>query len=154
MDKISAGKTGIKSQKVATPIGEKCPECGGELLLRKGRYGEFIACGNFPKCKYSRNIAKAEQGAQEGEAAAKPKKELKKIDVPCPKCGGDVVERFSRRGKFYGCANYPKCDFVSNYEPVAEKCDECGGDMIKKELKKGTFHECVKCKKKVQIAEQ
>ena len=52
MDKISAGKTGIKSQKVATPIGEKCPECGGELLLRKGRYGEFIACGNFPKCKY------------------------------------------------------------------------------------------------------
>ena len=74
--------------------------------------------------------------------------------MPCPKCGGDVVERFSRRGKFYGCANYPKCDFVSNYEPVAEKCDECGGDMIKKELKKGTFHECVKCKKKVQIAEQ
>ena len=154
MDKISAGKTGIKSQKVATPIGEKCPECGGELLLRKGRYGEFIACGNFPKCKYSRNIAKAEQGTQEGEVAAKPKKELKKIDVPCPKCGGDVVERFSRRGKFYGCANYPKCDFVSNYEPVAEKCDECGGDMIKKELKKGTFHECTKCKKKVQIAEQ
>ena len=154
MDKISAGKTGIKSQKVATPIGEKCPECGGELLLRKGRYGEFIACGNFPKCKYSRNIAKAEQGAQEGEAAAKPKKELKKIDVPCPKCGGDIVERISRRGKFYGCANYPKCDFVSNYEPVDEKCDECGGDMIKKELKKGTFHECVKCKKKVQIAEQ
>ena len=154
MDKISAGKTGIKSQKVATPIGEKCPECGGELLLRKGRYGEFIACGNFPKCKYSRNIAKAEQGAQEGEAAAKPKKELKKIDVPCPKCGGDIVERISRRGKFYGCANYPKCDFVSNYEPVAQKCDECGGDMIKKELKKGTFYECVKCKKKVQIAEQ
>ena len=154
MDKISAGKTGIKSQKVATPIGEKCPECGGELLLRKGRYGEFIACGNFPKCKYSRNIAKADQGAQEGEAAAKPKKELKKIDVPCPKCGGDIVERISRRGKFYGCANYPKCDFVSNYEPVAQKCDECGGDMIKKELKKGTFHECVKCKKKVQIAEQ
>ena len=154
MDKISAGKTGIKSQKVATPIGEKCPECGGELLLRKGRYGEFIACGNFPKCKYSRNIAKADQGAQEGEAAAKPKKELKKIDVPCPKCGGDIVERISRRGKFYGCANYPKCDFVSNYEPVAEKCDECGGNMIKKELKKGTFHECVKCKKKAQIAEQ
>ena len=153
IDKITAGKTGIKSQKVATPIGEKCPECGGELLLRKGRYGEFIACGNFPKCKYSRNITKEGQGTQEGEAAAKPKKELKKIDVPCPKCGGDIVERISRRGKFYGCANYPKCDFVSNYEPVAEKCDECGGDMIKKELKKGTFHECTKCKKKVQIGD-
>ncbi|WP_180997549.1 type I DNA topoisomerase [Campylobacter concisus] len=156
MEKISAGKTGIKSLKTATPIGEKCPECGSELVLRKGRYGEFIACSNFPKCKYSRNIAKDnEKSAEAGAAttAAKPKRELKKLDVPCPKCGGEIVERFSRRGKFYGCANYPKCDFVSNYEPVEQKCDECGGDMIKKELKKGTFIECKKCKKKTLISE-
>ncbi|WP_459815865.1 type I DNA topoisomerase [Campylobacter concisus] len=155
MEKISAGKTGIKSLKTATPIGEKCPECGSELVLRKGRYGEFIACSNFPKCKYSRNIAKDSQmSAETGSAtAAKPKRELKKLDVPCPKCGGEIVERFSRRGKFYGCANYPKCDFISNYEPVAQKCDECGGDMIKKELKKGTFIECTKCKKKTLISE-
>ena len=155
MEKISAGKTGIKSLKTATPIGEKCPECGSELVLRKGRYGEFIACSNFPKCKYSRNIAKDnEKSAETGTAtAAKPKRELKKLDVPCPKCGGEIVERFSRRGKFYGCANYPKCDFISNYEPVAQKCDECGGDMIKKELKKGTFIECTKCKKKTLISE-
>jgi len=156
MEKISAGKTGIKSLKTATPIGEKCPECGSELVLRKGRYGEFIACSNFPKCKYSRNIAKDnEKSAEAGTttAAAKPKRELKKLDVPCPKCGGEIVERFSRRGKFYGCANYPKCDFVSNYEPVEQKCDECGGDMIKKELKKGTFIECTKCKKKTLISE-
>ena len=155
MEKISAGKTGIKSLKTATPIGEKCPECGSELVLRKGRYGEFIACSNFPKCKYSRNIAKDnEKSAETGAtAAAKPKRELKKLDVPCPKCGGEIVERFSRRGKFYGCANYPKCDFISNYEPVAQKCDECSGDMIKKELKKGTFIECTKCKKKTLISE-
>ena len=155
MEKISAGKTGIKSLKTATPIGEKCPECGSELVLRKGRYGEFIACSNFPKCKYSRNVAKDnEKSAETGSAtAAKPKRELKKLDVPCPKCGGEIVERFSRRGKFYGCANYPKCDFISNYEPVAQKCDECGGDMIKKELKKGTFIECIKCKKKTLISE-
>ena len=155
MEKISAGKTGIKSLKTATPIGEKCPECGSELVLRKGRYGEFIACSNFPKCKYSRNVAKDnEKSAETGAtAAAKPKRELKKLDVPCPKCGGEIVERFSRRGKFYGCANYPKCDFISNYEPVAQKCDECGGDMIKKELKKGTFIECTKCKKKTLISE-
>ena len=77
------------------------------------------------------------RSAETGTAtAAKPKRELKKLDVPCPKCGGEIVERFSRRGKFYGCANYPKCDFISNYEPVAQKCDECGGDMIKKSLKK------------------
>ena len=155
MEKISAGKTGIKSLKTATPIGEKCPECGSELVLRKGRYGEFIACSNFPKCKYSRNVAKDnEKSADAGTtAAAKPKRELKKLDVPCPKCGGEIVERFSRRGKFYGCANYPKCDFISNYEPVAQKCDECGGDMIKKELKKGIFHECTKCKKKTLVSE-
>ena len=155
MEKISAGKTGIKSLKTATPIGEKCPECGSELVLRKGRYGEFIACSNFPKCKYSRNVAKDnEKSAETGTATAtKPKRELKKLDVPCPKCGGEIVERFSRRGKFYGCANYPKCDFISNYEPVAQKCDECGGDMIKKELKKGTFIECTKCKKKTLISE-
>ena len=155
MEKISAGKTGIKSLKTATPIGEKCPECGSELVLRKGRYGEFIACSNFPKCKYSRNVEKDnEKSAETGSTtAAKPKRELKKLDVPCPKCGGEIVERFSRRGKFYGCANYPKCDFISNYEPVAQKCDECGGDMIKKELKKGTFIECTKCKKKTLISE-
>ena len=155
MEKISAGKTGIKSLKTATPIGEKCPECGSELVLRKGRYGEFIACSNFPKCKYSRNVAKDnEKSAETGSTtAAKPKRELKKLDVPCPKCGGEIVERFSRRGKFYGCANYPKCDFISNYEPVAQKCDECGSDMIKKELKKGTFIECTKCKKKTLISE-
>ena len=155
MEKISAGKTGIKSLKTATPIGEKCPECGSELVLRKGRYGEFIACSNFPKCKYSRNIAKDnEKSAETGTTtAAKPKRELKKLDVPCPKCGGEIVERFSRRGKFYGCANYPKCDFISNYEPVAQKCDDCGGDMIKKELKKGIFIECTKCKKKTLISE-
>jgi len=155
MEKISAGKTGIKSLKTATPIGEKCPECGSELVLRKGRYGEFIACSNFPKCKYSRNVAKeSEKSADSGATtAAKPKRELKKLDVPCPKCGGEIVERFSRRGKFYGCANYPKCDFISNYEPVAQKCDECGGDMIKKELKKGTFIECTKCKKKTLVSE-
>ena len=155
MEKISAGKTGIKSLKTATPIGEKCPECGSELVLRKGRYGEFIACSNFPKCKYSRNVAKDnEKSADAGTTAvAKPKRELKKLDVPCPKCGGEIVERFSRRGKFYGCANYPKCDFISNYEPAAQKCDECGGDMIKKELKKGTFIECTKCKKKTLVSE-
>lgn len=155
MEKISAGKTGIKSLKTATPIGEKCPECGSELVLRKGRYGEFIACSNFPKCKYSRNVAKDnEKSAETSTATAtKPKRELKKLDVPCPKCGGEIVERFSRRGKFYGCANYPKCDFISNYEPVTQKCDECGGDMIKKELKKGIFIECTKCKKKTLISE-
>lgn len=144
MDKITHGKTNIKSQKVVTPIGEKCPECGGELVKRKGRYGEFIACSNFPKCKYSRNLS--------GEV--KEKKEAKTIGIKCPNCkDGDIVERFSRRGKFYGCSNYPKCKFVSNYEPTNKECPECKkANLIKKELKKGTFLECPECKFKEQIS--
>ncbi|KEA45945.1 DNA topoisomerase I [Campylobacter mucosalis] len=145
MQKISDGKTGIKSLKVATPIGEKCPDCGGELVERSGKFGKFIACLNFPKCKYSRNLT------NQTDVNQKPKKELKKLEVPCPKCGGEIVERFSRRGKFYGCTNYPKCDFISNYEPTLHKCPECGEMMIKKELKKGTFNECPKCKHKEQV---
>lgn len=148
MAKISSGKTGIKSLKVATPIGEKCPECGGDLVERSGKFGKFIACGNFPKCKFSRNTKTADSTQS---TDTKPKRELKKLEVPCPKCGGEIVERFSRRGKFYGCGNYPKCDFISNYEPTLHKCPECGDTMIRKELKKGTFHECLKCKHKEQV---
>ena len=115
MEKISAGKTGIKSLKTATPIGEKCPECGSELVLRKGRYGEFIACSNFPKCKYSRNIAKDnEKSAETGSTtAAKPKRELKKLDVPCPKCGGDMIKKELKKGTFIECTKCKKKTLIS-----------------------------------------
>ena len=140
MRKIEEGKSTIKSQKTFTKLDEKCPECGGELAVRKGRYGEFIACLAFPKCRYSRNLKK--DNAEKKEA-----KKPNGIGVKCPKCkDGEVVERFSRRGKFYGCNHYPKCDFVSNYKPSEEKCEKCGEMMVIKELKKGTFLECLKCK--------
>ncbi|EPB0946798.1 type I DNA topoisomerase [Campylobacter upsaliensis] len=140
MRKIEEGKSTIKSQKTFTKLDEKCPECGGELAVRKGRYGEFIACLAFPKCRYSRNL-------KEDNAEKKETKKPNGIGVKCPKCkDGEVVERFSRRGKFYGCNHYPKCDFVSNYKPSEEKCEKCGEMMVIKELKKGTFLECLKCK--------
>ena len=140
MRKIEEGKSTIKSQKTFTKLDEKCPECGGELAVRKGRYGEFIACLAFPKCRYSRNL-------KEDNAEKKEAKKPNGIGVKCPKCkDGEVVERFSRRGKFYGCNHYPKCDFVSNYKPSEEKCEKCGEMMVIKELKKGTFLECLKCK--------
>ncbi|EOC2063082.1 type I DNA topoisomerase [Campylobacter upsaliensis] len=140
MQKIEEGKSTIKSQKTFTKLEEKCPECGGELAVRKGRYGEFIACLAFPKCRYSRNL-------KEDNAEKKEAKKPNGIGVKCPKCkDGEVVERFSRRGKFYGCNHYPKCDFVSNYKPSEEKCEKCGEMMVIKELKKGTFLECLKCK--------
>ncbi|NLK66599.1 MAG: type I DNA topoisomerase [Campylobacteraceae bacterium] len=144
MKQIEAGKKNIKSQKVAIPLGENCPECGKELVKRSGRYGEFIACSGFPKCKYSRNLENSE---------VKEKKEPTKLGIKCPKCGtGDVVERFSRRGKFYGCSAYPKCKYVSNYEPTNNPCPECDNKhLVKKELKSGTFLECLECKFKKKI---
>ncbi|EAK6757845.1 type I DNA topoisomerase [Campylobacter upsaliensis] len=140
MRKIEEGKSTIKSQKTFTKLDEKCPQCGSELAVRKGRYGEFIACLAFPKCRYSRNL-------KEDNTEKKETKKANGIGVKCPKCkDGEVVERFSRRGKFYGCNHYPKCDFVSNYKPSEEKCEKCGEMMVIKELKKGTFLECLKCK--------
>ncbi|HEP3232530.1 TPA: type I DNA topoisomerase [Campylobacter upsaliensis] len=145
MRKIEEGKSTIKSQKTFTKLDEKCPECGGELAVRKGRYGEFIACLAFPKCRYSRNL-------KEDNAEKKEAKKPNGIGIKCPKCkDGEVVERFSRRGKFYGCNHYPKCDFVSNYKPSEEKCEQCGEMMVIKELKKGTFLECLKCKIKKEV---
>ncbi|EJW3047789.1 type I DNA topoisomerase [Campylobacter upsaliensis] len=145
MRKIEEGKSTIKSQKTFTKLEEKCPQCGSELAVRKGRYGEFIACLAFPKCRYSRNL-------KEDNTEKKETKKANGIGVKCPKCkDGEVVERFSRRGKFYGCNHYPKCDFVSNYKPSEEKCEKCGEMMVIKELKKGTFLECLKCKIKKDI---
>ena len=178
MQKIEEGKKNIKSLKVATPTGEMCPKCGAELLLRKGRYGEFIACSNFPKCKYTKNTdgTEPEQPEETDEKCEKcgspmviknsrrgkflacsayPKcknaKSLtppKELKVPCPECGGKLQEREGRRGKFYGCTNYPKCKFIANFEPVDKKCSECGYLMGKKTLRGKEVYECFKCKHK------
>ncbi|WP_373274459.1 DNA topoisomerase I [Campylobacter lari] len=146
MRKIDEGKRNIKSQKTFTKLDETCPDCGGELAIRKGRYGEFIACLNFPKCKYSRNLKQETQNEEKSE------KKLNTIGVKCPSCQeGEIVERFSKRGKFYGCSAYPKCNYISKYKPSEEKCSECGETLIIKELKKGTFLECLKCKIKKEI---
>ncbi|XMD56993.1 DNA topoisomerase I [Campylobacter lari subsp. concheus] len=146
MRKIDEGKKNIKSQKTFTKLDETCPDCGGELAIRKGRYGEFIACLNFPKCKYSRNLKQETQNEEKNE------KKLNTIGIKCPSCQeGEIVERFSKRGKFYGCSAYPKCNYISKYKPSEEKCSKCGETLIIKELKKGTFLECLKCKIKKEI---
>lgn len=137
--KIEDGKKNIKSQKVVIPTGEMCPKCGKELVQRKGRYGEFIACSGFPTCKYSKNLQE------------KVKKEVVKIEVPCPKCGGDIVERSSRRGKFYGCGNYPKCKFISTYKPTNIKCEKCGSLMAARTLRGKDIYECIECKHRVDV---
>ena len=139
MQKVADGKENIKSLKVVIPTGEDCPDCGSPLVKRKGRYGEFISCSTFPKCKHTKNLGKTE------------KKPQIILSVKCPDCGGDIVERMSRRGKFFGCGNYPKCKFIANFEPTDKKCPECEGMMGKKELKTKRYYECFKCKHKEEF---
>jgi DNA topoisomerase-1 len=112
MDAINSGKKNIKSQKIVIPTGENCPQCEHELVKRQGRYGEFIACSNFPKCKYVKND--------------KVKKEVVTTGVICPECKSkELVQRNSKRGVFYGCMGYPKCRFILNFEPVQQTCPKC-----------------------------
>ncbi len=135
MDKIEAGKKNITSQKVHEKTGQSCPKCGGELVKKNSRYGEFIACNNYPKCKYIKQTENANDEA---------KQEL------CEKCGGEMVQKFSRNGAFLACNNYPECKNTKSLKntPNAKetiegvKCPECGGDIALKRSKKGSFYGC------------
>jgi len=119
-------------------LDETCPKCGqAKLAMKEGRFGEFIACSNYPKCKY-----------------IKPKT----VGVPCPRpgCGGELIERRSKRGKvFYGCAKYPDCDFVAWNKPVPEQCPQCGAPYLleKSTKREGLVRYCNEesCKYKVSV---
>ncbi len=94
------------------PIGRACPDCGKELIIRYGRYGKFISCSGFPACRHTEPW-------------------LEKIGVTCPKDGGDVVSRKTRKGRiFFGCNNYPNCDFTSWKRPLAQPCPKCSGLLV------------------------
>lgn len=119
--------------------GEQCPECGGDLVIRKGRYGTFVACSNYPTCKYI-------------------KKEPEKIEYTgetCPKCGSPMIYKTGRFGKFEACSNYPECKYIKNEkkkaEPVMtdEVCPNCGSPIVIKKGRYGEFKACSaypKCK--------
>ena len=104
-----------------------CPTCGKHLAIKHGRYGEYTACSDYPKCKYIK---------------------LKTTGVMCPNnCGGEIVERKSRRGKtFFGCSNYPKCDFVVWDRPVPEPCPKCQAPftVVKTTKRFGSVRKCYK----------
>ncbi len=135
MDKIEAGKKNIISQKVHEKTGQSCPKCGGELVKKNSRYGEFIACNNYPKCKYVKQTENANDGAKQES---------------CEKCGGEMVQKFSRNGAFLACNNYPECKNTKslkntpNANEIVEgvKCPECGGDIALKRSRKGSFYGC------------
>ena len=100
-------------EKPVEEIDETCPECGRNLVIRTGRFGRFISCSGFPECSYSRSM-------------------LTKTGALCPNCGGDLVERKTRQKKriFYGCSNYPNCNFAVWERPVPDPCPNCGGLMV------------------------
>lgn len=112
------------------PIGRQCPEDGGELVIRHGRFGKFISCSNFPACRYTEPW-------------------LEKIGVKCPKDGGELIERKTRKGRtFYGCANYPQCDFTSWKRPLKQPCPNCGGLLVVADRQKA---QCTNCQETFQL---
>ena len=115
-------------KKAPEQVGEQCPECGSELVIRNGRYGKFIACSNYPECKYIKKEEK-ENSPQ-------------KIIMKCPKCDGNIIERKSKKGKlFYGCSNFAKCKFASWDKPIETPCPKCGSTLVEK---KDTI-KCMEC---------
>ena len=117
LKKAKEDMEGVKIQLKEDETDIVCEKCGRKMVVKVGRYGKFIACPGYPECK---NV----------------KKFVDKIGVPCPVCGGDVITRKTKKGRiFYGCSNYPECNYMSWYEPVAEKCPQCGKTLYKKKGK-------------------
>ena len=104
-------------KKAPEETGETCPNCGSPLVVRKGKFGEFVACSNYPACKYIK------------------KEEVEVVEIcDCPNCSGKIVEKKSRKGKvFYGCNNYPKCKTAYWDKPIGEACPECGKMLVEKD---------------------
>ncbi len=108
---------------------EKCDKCGGQMVVKNGRFGEFLACENYPKCKTTKTLSHS-------------------LNVKCPECGSEIVEKRTKRGKvFYGCGDYPKCKFATWKTPVEEPCKVCGGLQVQQ---KKNMLKCEKCGKETE----
>jgi DNA topoisomerase I len=129
----------LESEKAPDAPPTTCPNCGKPMLAKRSRFGWFLGCTGYPDCKTTLPL-------QNGES------------VPCPRpgCTGKVSERRSKKGKsFWGCSNYPECDFMSWNKPVLEPCPQCGHHyMEEKALKAGTVRQCPKCKHKIEMGEK
>ncbi len=118
------------------PAGEDCEKCGSAMVFKLGRYGKFMACSNFPDCRNTKAI-------------------VKPIGVTCPKCKeGQVIERKSKTKRiFYGCDQYPECDYVSWDKPISRPCPKCEHTLVEKKLKKGVQIQCTECEYKEDVQE-
>jgi len=106
------------------PTGEMCEKCGHAMVIKRGRFGKFVACSNYPDCRNTKPF-------------------LEKVGVPCPKCGQDLVVRRTRKGRtFYGCAGYPACDFSSWKRPLPQPCPDCGGLLVERNTRQAQCTQC------------
>ena len=125
---INLDKATTQMERVKLPdeiVEETCPKCGKQLVVKTGRFGKFLACGGYPECKFTKSFQI-------------------KTGVKCPKCGtGDLLQRMSKKKRvFYGCSNYPNCDFAINLKPLPEPCPKCGSLMT---MYKEKWTKCTKC---------
>ncbi|MBA3026187.1 MAG: type I DNA topoisomerase [Sulfurimonas sp.] len=144
IEQIEEGKEKIVSLKMAKPLGRMCPQCGSELLLRSGRFGQFVACSGFPKCKYT------EQVDEEGN---KVEEKVETSDEICDKCGKAMVVKNGRNGQFLACSGYPDCKNTKSMAVESKTseipCPDCGGKLLWKQSRRGAFWGCEnypKCK--------
>jgi DNA topoisomerase I len=163
---LARAKREMSNEKQGTPTGETCPDCGGELIERRGRFGKFIACSTYPDCRYTRDLSGGERAEDEptnevcptcarpmvikrgrfgkfiacsGYPQCKTTKPVT-LGIACPEtgCSGELVERRSKRGRtFYGCSAYPACKFVLWQRPVAEPCPKCGAPFVTTRMTRG-----------------
>jgi DNA topoisomerase-1 len=106
------------------PTDMPCDKCGRLMVRKHGRYGEFLACPGFPECRNTRPV-------------------IQQLDVACPKCGGALVVRKTKKGRtFYGCNEYPACDFISWDRPLSRTCPECGSLLVEKRQRGRTYVAC------------
>ncbi len=133
----TTGKPAVQPEKIKAEVKEsdvKCDKCGKMMVIKQGKFGEFLACPGYPKCK---NIKKIDNGNGKAADGQKEKAEPK-ITGPCPVCGKPTKEIKTFRSTFYGCTGYPECNFTSSLPVLEGKCPKCGGFLVEKSLKDGT----------------
>jgi DNA topoisomerase-1 len=167
---LKEAETGMEKIKKEIMTEEKCEKCGKQMMIRSGRFGDFMACSGYPQCKNTKPLPGSQEAQEVKEVCDKCGKPmvfkksrfgsflacsgypdcrnikpiLKPTGIKCPECGGDIVERKSKRGKiFFSCSNYPKCKFALWNKPLQEKCPKCSGILVEKRTKSETKKMCV-----------
>jgi DNA topoisomerase-1 len=131
-DMLDKAWTNLEKVNMTQASDETCPKCGRPMVIRVGRFGKFLACSGYPDCKTTMPY-------------------MVKIGISCPQCGGELVKRISKKKKvFYGCSNFPKCQFTVNRKPIAQPCPDCGGLLIQYGR---DWAKCVACQRRVKLSE-